>query len=291
MKIWPDCIPCIMKMSLGIAYLVIQDKGQVRSFLNQILKLNYFRGEDWEATSPEVIKQVWLRLLEVTGETDPMKTIKKEQNRKALEIYPVAKKTILNSHDPLLEAIKLAIAGNSIDAMVNVEGEAPERILKRWDKLEVDAGNLNSFIQRLKKTRKLVYLGDNCGEIVFDKLLMEVLRKLYPLEIIFVTRTLPVMNDVTFQDALSVGIEEVAQMMENGIPEPVPGTYLKKISRELRAEIESSDLVISKGGGNHDSLTEENDLKGKISFLFTVKCHPYCSIYQVTLGAPIIYNF
>jgi uncharacterized protein with ATP-grasp and redox domains len=280
-----------MKMSLGIAYLVIQDKGQVRSFLNQILKLKYFRGEDWEVTSPEVIKQAWLRLLEFTGETDPMKEIKKEQNQKALEIYPVAKKSVLKSHDPLLEAIKLAIAGNSIDAMVNVKGEAPEKILKRWDNLEIDAGNLNLFKERLKKARKLVYLGDNCGEIVFDKLLMEVLRKLYPLEIIFVTRTLPIMNDITFQDALSIGIEEVAQMMENGTPEPVPGTFLKKISRELRAEIESSDLVISKGGGNYDTLTEENDLKGKISFLLTAKCHPYCSIHQVTLSAPIIYNF
>jgi uncharacterized protein with ATP-grasp and redox domains len=291
MKIWPDCIPCIMKMSLGIAYLVMQDKGQVEKFLNHILKLKYFRGEDWEVTSPEVIKQVWLRLLEVSGKADPMKEIKREQNRKALEIYPVAKKTVLKSHDPLLETIKLAIAGNSIDAMVNVEGEAPDKILKRWDKLEIDAGNLNHFKERLKKARKLVYLGDNCGEIVFDKLLMEVLRKLYPLEIIFVTRTLPIMNDITFQDALSIGIEEVAQMMENGTSEPLPGTFLEKISRELRAEIESSDLVISKGGGNYDSLTEENELKGKISFLLTAKCHPYCSIHQVTLSAPIIYNF
>jgi uncharacterized protein with ATP-grasp and redox domains len=238
-----------------------------------------------------VIKQVWLRLLEVSGKADPMKEIKREQNRKALEIYPVAKKTVLKSHDPLLETIKLAIAGNSIDAMVNVEGEAPDKILKRWDKLEIDAGNLNHFKERLKKARKLVYLGDNCGEIVFDKLLMEVLRKLYPLEIIFVTRTLPIMNDITFQDALSIGIEEVAQMMENGTSEPLPGTFLEKISRELRAEIESSDLVISKGGGNYDSLTEENELKGKISFLLTAKCHPYCSIHQVTLSAPIIYNF
>jgi uncharacterized protein with ATP-grasp and redox domains len=278
-------------MSLGIAYLVIKDKGQVRRFLNQILKLKYFRGEDWEVTSPEVIKQVWLRLLEVSGESDPMKEIKKEQNQKAMELYPVAKKTVLGSHDPLLESVKLAIAGNSIDAMVNVEGEAPEKILKRWSNLGIDAGNLSRFKERLEKTRKLVYLGDNCGEIVFDKLMMEVLRKLYPLEIIFVTRTLPVMNDITFQDALSIGIEEVAQMMENGTPEPLPGTFLKKISRELKAEIESSDLVISKGGGNYDVLTEENDLKGKISFLLTAKCHPYCSIHQVSLTDPIIYNF
>jgi uncharacterized protein with ATP-grasp and redox domains len=88
-----------------------------------------------------------------------------------------------------------------------------------------------------------------------------------------------------------VGIGKVAQIMENGLPEPLPGTFLKKINRELKEQIEASDLIISKGGGNYDSLTEEEGLKGKVSFLFLAKCHPYCSIHNVSLGAPIVYNF
>ena len=291
MKIWPDCFPCILKMSLEIAHLVMKDEDQIRRFMKQILKLKYFRGEDWRVTSPEVIKNVWLKLLEVSGEVDPMKEIKREQNSKALEIYPVAQKLVLASRDPLLAAIKLSIAGNAIDAMTKIRGETPRKILERVSKFEIDVENVSRLKERLKKTRKLVYLGDNCGEIIFDKLLIEVLHEMYHLDTTFITRTLPVMNDATLQDALSVDIGQVAQIMENGIHEPLPGTILKKISRELKSKIKASDLMISKGGGNYDSLTEEEGLKEKVSFLLLAKCHPYCSIHQVSLNAPILYNF
>ena len=291
MKIWPDCIPCILKMSLETAHLVMKDEKQVRRFMKQILNLKYFREGDWRITSPEIIKIIWLKLLEVSGEVDPMREIKREQNSKALEIYPVAKKSVLESYDPLLAAIKLSIAGNAIDAMTKIRGETPGKILERLSKLKADVKKLDHLKERLKKTRKLVYLGDNCGEIVFDKLLIEILHKMYHLDITFVTRTFPVMNDATLQDALSIDIGQVAQIMENGVREPLPGTILKKISRELRAKIEVSDLIISKGGGNYDLLTEEKSLKEKVSFLLLAKCHPYCSIHQVSLNAPIIHNF
>jgi uncharacterized protein with ATP-grasp and redox domains len=99
------------------------------------------------------------------------------------------------------------------------------------------------------------------------------------------------MNDATVQDAFSMGIGEVVQIVENGIPEPLPGTFLNRINSEARRLIERSDWVISKGGGNYDSLTEEGRLKGKASFLFLAKCHPYCNIHRVSIGDPVIYNF
>ena len=291
MQIWPDCIPCILKMSLGIARVVMKDEDQVRRFMEEILRLKYFSGKERKVTSPEVIKDVWLKVIEVSGKSDPLEEIKNEQNSKALAIYPIAKELVLKSKDPFLGAIKLAIAGNSIDAMTDVKGEAPEEIIKKWERLEIDIEKLNCLKERLKKTRRLVYLGDNCGEIVFDRLLIEVLLEMYSLEITFITRTLPILNDATLQDALSMGIGEVTQVMENGLPEPLPGTYLKRINSESKTLIERSDLVISKGGGNYDSLTEEKGIKGKVSFLFLAKCYPYCNIHHVTLNAPVIYNF
>lgn len=291
MQIWPDCIPCILKMSLGIARLAIKDEDEVKRFMEEVLKLKYFNGENWKVTSPDIIKDVWLKVIEFTGKSDPMREIKNEQNNKALTIYAQAKELVLKSKDPFLGAIKLAIIGNSIDAMISVEGEASEEILKRWHRLEIDNESLELLKGRLKKTRRLIYLGDNCGEIVFDRVLIEVLLEKYPLEIAFITRTLPVMNDATLQDACSVGIGEVAQVVENGVQEPIPGTYLKKINSETKTLIEKSDLVLSKGGGNYDTLTDEERLKGKVSFLFVAKCYPYCNIHQVSLNAPIIYNF
>jgi uncharacterized protein with ATP-grasp and redox domains len=94
-----------------------------------------------------------------------------------------------------------------------------------------------------------------------------------------------------FLKSVSIGLGEVAEIIENGIPEPLPGTFLKRINSESKRLIERADLVISKGGGNRDSLTEEERLKRKASFLFLTKCHPYSSIHRVSIGDPIIYNF
>jgi uncharacterized protein with ATP-grasp and redox domains len=291
MKIWPDCIPCILKMSLGTARVAMKDQEEVRRFMQQVLRLKYFNGGDWKVTSPEVIEDVWLKVIKASKKSDPLREIKDEQNRKALAIYGAAKELVLKSGDPLLAALKLAITGNSIDAMTDIKGEVPEEIIGKWQKFEIDKENLNRLKERLRKTRNLVYLGDNCGEIVFDKIFIEVLLEMYPLEITFITRTFPVMNDATLKDAFSTGLGEVVQIVENGVHEPLPGTFLKKVDSESRTLIERSDLVISKGGGNYDSLTEEKRLKGKVCFLFLAKCYPYCQIHRTTLNAPVIYNF
>jgi hypothetical protein len=269
----------------------MNDEDQVRRFMEKVLGLKYFDGENWKVTSPEVIRDVWLKVIEVTGKADPLKRIKKEQNKRALAIYPAAKELVLKSEDPFLEAIRLAIAANSIDAMTDVRGEVPEEIIKKWRSLEIDSKNFNGLRERFKKARRVVYLGDNCGEIVFDRLLIEVLLEMQNLEITYITRTLPIMNDATLQEVLSVGIGKIAQVMENGIREPLPGTFLEKVNSELKTLIEKSDLVISKGGGNYDSLTEEEKIRGKTSFLFLAKCYPYCHLHGVSLNAPIIYNF
>jgi len=148
-------------MSLGIARVAMKDENQVKKFMESILGLGYFTGEDWKVTSPDVIREVWLKLIEVSGEVDPLREIKDEQNRRALAIYSAAKELVSKSKDPFLAAVKLAIAGNSIDAMTDVKGGAPEEIIERWDRLEIDSENLDCLKERLKKARRLVYLGDN----------------------------------------------------------------------------------------------------------------------------------
>jgi uncharacterized protein with ATP-grasp and redox domains len=268
----------------------MKDEDQVGRFMEEVLRLKYFNGKVRKVTSPDVIRDVWLKVIEVTGETDPLKEVKEEQNRKALAAYPMAKELVLKSEDPFLGAVKLAIAANSIDAMTDVKGEAPEEIIEKWHRLEIDKDNLMGLKERLRKARRLVYIGDNCGEIVFDRLLIEVLLETHPIDITYVTRTLPIMNDATLKDALSMDMGKVAQIMENGIPEHLPGTFLNRINSELKTLIERSDLVISKGGGNYDSLTEEESLKGKVSFLFLAKCYPYFHLHHVSLNAPVIYN-
>ena len=281
-------------MSLNASRIIMKNKDQVRQFIEQILKLKALKGEDWKVTSPEIIRDVWRIINKVSGLDDPLKKIKKEQNDAALKIYPFAKRFISESYDPFLEALKFSIAGNSIDLMTGETKKPKKDIIKKLQQFAIKEENIKGLKERLNKTRRLVYLGDNCGEIVFDRLLIETIMDNYDLEITFVTRKFPVLNDATLSDALYVGMDKmdkVVRVIDNGIREPLPGTMLKKISPELKRLIDKSDLVISKGGGNYDLLTEESRLKGKISFLLQAKCEPYTTIHRVLLGSLVIKNF
>jgi hypothetical protein len=269
---------------------VTSDEAQVRRLMGGALKLKPLRGENWGVTPPEVIRDVWVKIQAVSGNTDPFSRVKAEQNRAVLELYPFSKDLVLKSRDPLLEAVKLSIAGNSMDAMRPPKEQPTQELIESLVEPPIRPEDVEGLKERLGEARRIVYLGDNCGEIVFDKLLIELIRETYGPEVVFVTRTLPVLNDAILQDALSVGIDTVVQVVENGITEPFTGTTLEKVSPEVRALIEGSDLVISKGGGNYDTLTEEEEVRGKVTFFLQAKCHVYCTIHQVPLGALIVHN-
>jgi len=291
MKIWPDCIPCILKMSLEVMRTATEDEQRVNRFLTEILELKPLRGENYSITSPELIRDVWLKMEKFSGVRDPLKVKKQEQNRNALKIYTVAKEIIEKKNDPIVEALKLAILGNAIDSMVGMEGFTGEGIVKLLQESWIDAIAVEELKKKISSVRKITYLGDNCGEIVFDRLFIETLRKFYDAEIIYITRTLPILNDALFEDALSIGMDEVAEVMENGISEPLCGTFVEKVSKEMKDLIEDSNLVISKGLGNYESLSEYEHLRGKISFLLRGKCYPSCAVHGVPLGSLIVDHF
>jgi uncharacterized protein with ATP-grasp and redox domains len=288
--IWPDCIPCILGVSLDAARLAGMDERQVARLVSEVLRAKPLRGENWNITSSEVISDIWVRIQQISGEADPFKAFKAEQNQAALQSYPRAKQLVMKSDDPVLESLKLAIGGNSMDAMRPAREESTGQILDALSRFVIRTQHVEQLKERLRRARHVVYMADNCGEIVFDKLLIEMIRQAYDLHVIFVTRTMPVLNDATSEDALAVGIDAVARIMENGIAKPLPGTMLDKVSPELRTVVEGSDLVISKGGGNHDTLSEEKDLTGRISCLFQAKCYPYCTMHQLPRGALIVHN-
>jgi uncharacterized protein with ATP-grasp and redox domains len=278
-------------MSLEVVRTLTNDERQVKRFLTEVMELRPLRGEDYSITSPEMTRNVWLKIKEFSGLEDPLKTKKEEQNRKALDLYPAAKEIIKKSNDPLVEALKLAILGNSIDSMGDIKGFSIEGMVKLLHESWIDGRAIEELQIKISKVRKIVYLGDNCGEIVFDKLLIETLQQLYHVEIIFITRTLPILNDALLKDALSIGMNEVATVMENGILEPLPGTFLDRASEEVRGLFNNSNLIISKGLGNFDTLSEDETLRGKITFLLRGKCYPSCAAHHVPFGSLIIHHF
>ena len=209
-----------------------------------------------------------------------------------MALYPFLEKMVHADSDPLYPAVKLAILGNSLDFMVADTTLTFGNSIKDRINVPLSNENYSKFKHRLQSSKHIIYFGDNAGEIVFDKLFIETIKKLYNLEIVFVVRGVPTLNDATLKEARSVGMDKVVKVIENGIDGPLPGTVLRRCSNEVNDLVRQSDLIISKGGGNFDTLDEERKhLKKKISFLLLSKCDPQYKTFGVKLYQPILANY
>jgi uncharacterized protein with ATP-grasp and redox domains len=279
-------------MSVAALRQLPLDENTIRELTAEILKIPSLRGLDWNTTSAEVIEDVWRKIVKKTGSSDSFRLVKSNQNKKIMDLYPVLQQIINEAVDPLYMAVKLAILGNSLDLMVADSAEAFENSIKDRVDAPLPVETYSAFEQQLKASNRLVYFGDNAGEIVFDKLLIETIQELHSAEIVFVVRSVPTLNDATLTEARSIGMFKIARVIENGIDGPLPGTVLARCSNEVNDLVRRSDLIISKGGGNFDTLDEEREhLQKKISFLLLSKCEPYYRHFGVEIYQPILANY
>ncbi|MBA4392883.1 MAG: hypothetical protein C0407_04955 [Desulfobacca sp.] len=291
MLIKPDCVPCILKMSTSAIRNLTDDEEILKELTIKILQIPALRGLDWGLSSPEVIARVMAIVNETFKTSDPFRALKEEQNRKGLELYPGLKQMVKESSDPLFTAVNMAVLGNFIDLMVSDRSIEPAKTLEKdLNNIPIPKTSFLEFAAKLKKARLLLYIGDNSGEVVFDKVLIETIKEQIDPEIFFAVRGVPALNDVTIQEARQVGIDSVAALIENGQKDPVPGTILSRCSPEFTELFQKADLIISKGGGNFDALDEEKDHGKDITFLLLAKCHPYCHHFQTQLYQPILSN-
>ncbi len=291
MLLKPDCISCILKMAISAIRKLTADEEVIRDLTVRILTIPALQGRQWDLPSPEVIERVMEMLIETFGTPDPFQALKQEQNRIALALYPALQKMVREADDPLPTAVKLAIVGNAIDLMVTDRTPDLEKMIRRELQQPLPEQALAAFLNKLTQARTIVYLGDNCGEIVFDKLLLETLAAFSSPQVTFVVRSVPALNDATRPEAEMVGLDQVASIMANGLAAPVPGTVLSRCSSSLREKIRDADLVISKGGGNFDTLEGEKDLGSDISFLLLSKCIPYNHYFKTEMYRPVLANF
>jgi len=279
-------------MSITAIRKLALNEDAVKELYIRILEIPSFRGQSWDITSAEIIELVWRKIADTTKSADPLYSLKSEQNKRIMEVYPFLKKLVDEASDPLYTAVKLAILGNAIDVMISDSRQYIENSIT--EKLEAPLSReiFGEFKRRLKQSRFLLIFGDNAGEIVFDRLLIETIRKMYDPEIAFVVRSVPTLNDATLDEARLVGIDKLTMLVENGIDGPLPGTILKRCSNEVTDLVSRADLIISKGGGNFDTLEEEKEyLKDKITFMLLSKCDPYYKYFGVEIHQPILSNF
>jgi len=276
MKASLDCIPCFVRQALETARLVSEDTSVHERLIRDLL---HWAGEMDFAQSPPVLGQrIHRRLREITGVEDPYRTIKDRHNRIALGLYSELKSRMENASDTFAMAVQLAIAGNVIDLGAK-HGSYEVDILSSLQRAleETIVGDMELFRKTATGAHRILYLADNAGEIVFDRLLIE---QLSPERITVAVRGAPVINDATMADAQAAGIHEIVEVIENG--SDAPGTVLKDCSQQFQRRFDQADLVIAKGQGNFETLSAE---KHNIFFLFKIKCPVIAAHVGLPVGA------
>ena len=271
MKTYLDCIPCFFRQALEGARIVQaspkQQKQIIDGFARRIPKISL------TSSPPEIAHFGYTLLNKISRNGDPYKDIKQKSNRCALRLLGKLRNKVNRSKDRILTALELAIAGNVIDFGVknnlNVKAEL-KRILAEESRAihKKTIFHYSKFVCALKMAKNILYLADNAGEVVFDRVLVEEIKRTYPNKAIYYTvKAKPIINDALLEDAKVCGIDKIVRVISNGTD--APGTILALCSKEFKRIYKSADMIISKGQGNFESLSQE---KRPIFFLFMVKC-------------------
>ena len=276
MKTYLDCIPCMMEQALYTGRIATNDESKIKELLDAVGER--IKDIPLENTPPETATFIYQKIKEITGINDPYKKIKDQNIKQVIKLYPYLKDLVNESDDPLLMAIRLAIAGNVIDyganRHFNIEDEIEKAIEQDFAILYYD-----KFKYELNKARTILYLGDNAGESVFDKLLIKTLGK----PVTYVVREEPIINDVTMEDAINSGIGEVAEIISSGAG--TPAIILKLCNENFIKKFNKADLVISKGQGNYEGLS---DADRPVFFLLKAKCELIARELSVNMGAIVM---
>jgi uncharacterized protein with ATP-grasp and redox domains len=270
-----DCVPCFVRQALDAARAVSGEPILHEQILREVLQM--IAGADLNQPPPVLGQRLHQRLRELTGIPDPYQAAKDRFNRLALDLLPELSAKIEAAADPFELAVRFATAGNVID--LAAKGGLDDGHVKLELELALTdpfAGDLDSFREATAEAGSILYLADNAGEIVFDRLLIE---RLPPGRVTVAVRGRPVINDATREDAQTAGLDRIAKLIDNG--SGAPGTVLEDCSAEFRARFESAGVIIAKGQGNFESLsgTETN-----IFFLLKIKCPVVAAQTRLELG-------
>ena len=285
MNTFLDCYPCLMRQALTAARLAGATADQQREIMDGVAKI--LPELPPEKSPPENALPIYRMIYEISGNSDPYAAEKSADNRAALEIYDYLIEQLETSDDPLLTGVEMAISGNIIDhgtaAHFDLKREVRLLLEQEHQAIQREEGRLFElarFRSALAEAQEILYLGDNAGEIVFDKAFIRTIRALYPKTTLrFAVRETPIINDVTLEDARLVGMEEVCEVISSGCP--TPGTVLSHASTEFMTLMERAELIISKGQGNYEALSGTGY---PIFYLLRLKCPLVAETLSASIG-------
>ena len=293
MKTYLDCIPCFFKQALEASRVAGACQKTQKEIFDRLSE-NLSRIS-LSSSPPEMGRIIYGLVREITSQNDPYKKIKDKSNKLALKLYDRLKHKVSRSDDRLLTAVELAIAGNIIDYGVKNSLDVNKelnKILNEGEKtLKKEDSTLfkfRHFKEALSKTGNILYLADNAGETVFDRLLIEEIKRIdRNKKVIYAVKEKPIINDALVEDAYICGIDKIAKVISCG--SDAPGTVLSLCSKDFLKVYKEAGMIISKGQGNFEALSQE---KRPIFFLFMAKCPVVAKDVGCNLGDEILlYHF
>ncbi|MDR3178012.1 MAG: ARMT1-like domain-containing protein [Campylobacteraceae bacterium] len=279
MKIQNACKECVLKQAARVGELLNLDKKSKEAVLG--MASVHAANFDDTLSPPQNAYRFYEDAAKYLGVEDIYKDIKKASSKKAEEFRAICERYIQNASDRLLMATKIAVAGNVIDLASYMQYDLKEEV----DKVLRSEFYVDDFIYlkaALQEAKSIVYISDNAGEEIFDKIYIKVIKELFcDIKVYYFTRGKPIINDITYQEALDSGMHEAAVVINSGVP--TPGFVPELAGKEAAGLFKEADLVIAKGMGNYECLNEYK--KSNIFYLFKVKCDVVGEDVNAPLGA------
>jgi len=263
MKTSHRCLPCFIEQTLSVLRMTAATPQQTETVLRQALSL--LSQIDFDATPPQTARLLHALIREKLDHPDPYADEKRRYQTLALQLYPQLQQQVKESVDPLVTALKLSIAGNSIDHGVYHSMDEARALQAIDSALHLPlVGDVEWLRREINAAESILFLADNAGEIVLDRLLIEQM----PLhKTTVVVRGKPIINDALYAEARQAGLTEIVRVMDNG--DNTPGTDLLQCRPEVCNAFDTADLILAKGQGNYETLS---DTDANIVFLLKAKC-------------------
>ena len=275
MRTYPDCIPCLLNQALKALKLCYTDDAEIFAALKQIS--NHFADFETKQSPPEMAMKVHRLVREITATHDPYFTMKQLAINEVLRHENRIREVINAAQNPIRAALRFAIAGNVLDFAI-LDGP-PKYLDVQLDSAiynNVNENGLDALELAIKSADTIMLIGDNAGESVLDKLLIE---QMHGKRVIYAVRGSPTINDVTMADAIASSLDNVAELVDNG--SDAPGTLLANVSPAFMKYFNAADLIIAKGQGNYESLS---DCEKRIFFMTQIKCPVIARDLDSTVG-------
>ncbi len=280
MKIASECYLCLFRQIYNLTRRMSLNESKAGELLRGSAEI--LSKYSMDVTPPEIAAEVYEFVAKTTGVKDPFLKAKKEAVSEALKFKKLFEEKLKSSENFLLDACKIAVAGNVIDLGVNQEYNI-EKEIGRIFEFNFKYNDFEEFQKQLDSAQKIVYLADNAGENIFDEILVSAIKK-RDVEVYYFVRGKPVINDVTFEDVKNLKIAELAEIVDTGVPSP--GFHLNFANEKSKKLFYEADMVISKGMGNFECLFEE--CEREVFYFFKVKCDVVAKKIKAGVGDYIL---